>query len=93
MSEIPPIGRPGPAATGQSSQTQRAAPQAPQQARGRDQVELSQTAQLLNKIHELPEMRQDLIDRVREQINNGTYETPEKLEAAIQKLVEEEGLG
>ena len=92
MSDVPPIGRPVPPAMGRSNTPHQPAHPTSSQNRGRDQVELSRTAQLLSKIHELPDMRQDLIARVREQIQNGTYETPEKLEVAVQKLLEEEGL-
>lgn len=93
MSDVPPIGRSSPPEMGRSNPIHRFAPPSAEQGRGRDQVELSRTAQLLSKIHELPDMRQDLIARVREQIQNGTYETPEKLDAALQKLIEEENLG
>lgn len=93
MSEIPPIGSTGPPAAGRPSQPAKSTPETAGPGRDRDQVELSHTAQLLSRIHELPDMRQDLIDRIREQIQSGTYETPEKIEQAIQKLVEEEGLG
>jgi hypothetical protein len=34
------------------------------------------------------EMRQDLIDRVRQEIKDGIYDTPEKFEAALDRLAE-----
>ncbi len=90
MDDVSPIGRLGPTAFGRSSQPSRqVSPAASQQERGRDQVQLSHTAQLLSKIHDLPEVRQDLVDRVRSEIENGTYETPEKLDAALQGLIED----
>ena len=33
-----------------------------------------------------PDVRQDLVARVRQEIQAGTYDTPEKLEAALDRL-------
>lgn len=33
------------------------------------------------------EIRQDLVNRVREEIANGTYDTPDKFEAALDQLL------
>lgn len=52
-------------------------------ARGGDTVELSAAARSAG---ERP-MRADLVDRVRRQIAEGTYETDDKLEFVAQKLV------
>lgn len=92
MSDVSPIGRPGLSALNRMNQPPQRTVQATANARGRDQVELSQTAQMLSKIHELPDIRQGLVDRVRTEIQNGSYETPEKLEAALQQLLDEEQL-
>ncbi|MFW6059912.1 MAG: flagellar biosynthesis anti-sigma factor FlgM [Phycisphaeraceae bacterium] len=92
MSDISPIGRPGPAALGRAGKTPPRVPEATEQARGRDHVELSRTAQLLSKIHELPDVRQDVVERVRAEIESGRYDTPGRLETALQRLMEEEGL-
>lgn len=89
MSDIAPLGRPaaaGYAHTGGSSRTQNPAP-ATGGGRGRDRVELSRSAQLLSKLNELPEVRQGLIDRVRSEIDSETYETPQRLDAAVEALV------
>lgn len=55
-----------------------------------DELELSQEAQrvsdLLARLNDLPEVRQDLIDRVRGEIQAGTYLTDDKLEGAIDNL-------
>lgn len=56
-----------------------------------DRVELSRLAQLLDQLRHLPDVRQDLVDRVRAAIAEGTYETPQKLELAISRLLEEPG--
>lgn len=57
--------------------------------RAPDRVELSSRARFLNQLkNEAPE-RTDLIARVREEIENGTYETPEKLDAAVDAIKED----
>jgi len=35
-----------------------------------------------------PEIRKELVERVRREIAEGTYETPEKWEAALDRLLE-----
>ena len=54
--------------------------------RGKDQVELSTAAQLLARLNELPDVREELVAKVRGQILEGTYETPDKLESALSEL-------
>ena len=58
---------------------------------GADEVSISPQADLLSRISDLPEVRQDRIDEIRTQIANGTYETAEKLEIALNQLLEEIG--
>lgn len=58
-------------------------------ARETDRVELSEHAQLLHKLHELPEVRADLIEKIRAQIESSAYETTERIEGAIDALVSE----
>ncbi len=54
-----------------------------------DRVELSPHARLMNQIRQLPEVRQDLIDRIKDEIDAGTYDTPEKMDAAVEGLAAE----
>jgi flagellar biosynthesis anti-sigma factor FlgM len=54
-----------------------------------DRVELSDRARYLSKLASLPDTRQDLIDRVRQEIAGGQYETPEKLDEAIANLLDD----
>src|SRR5271169_4956342 len=49
----------------------------------RDHVEISQLAQLLGGIGQLPEIRHERGDESRPQIAAGSYETPEKMELAL----------
>ena len=65
----------------------RQASESSRMARPEDQVELSDRALLLSRLRELPEMRQGLINQVRSAIERGDYDTPEKLDAAIEKMI------
>ncbi|MCC6681363.1 MAG: flagellar biosynthesis anti-sigma factor FlgM [Phycisphaeraceae bacterium] len=91
MSDISPITQPGAATLGQVRAAARPATAVESATRRqRDQVELSVTAQMLSKIADLPDVRTDLVNQVRSQIAAGTYETPEKLNSAIDALLAEE---
>lgn len=57
-------------------------------ARPGDHVEVSSMANFMNKLRNLP-IRQSLVDDVRRQIAAGTYETPDKLDAAVRELAQE----
>ena len=76
----PPPVQPGPAA--HSSAPDQASPLA-------DTVEISQQAQLASKIASLDPVRADLVAQVRAEIQAGTYETAEKLDTAIARLLNE----
>ncbi len=93
MPEIPPVGQ------GMVGQVNRAVERLAITAAGAkardgieqvgDRVELSKVAQWLDRIRQLPEVRQDLIDNLKQSIEAGTYETPEKLDAAVTALLGE----
>lgn len=90
MSDIAPISRPAAAGyTTPGSNGRLSHADAGPSRRPSDRVELSQSAQLLSKLNELPDVRQDLIDRVRGEIQAGTYETPDKIDGAIDGLIED----
>lgn len=65
---------------------QRSATDAPVR-RGEDQVEVSAMATYLNKLKGLPALRQELVDRIRGEIARGAYDTPEKLDAALDDMI------
>ncbi|MHC4416468.1 MAG: flagellar biosynthesis anti-sigma factor FlgM [Planctomycetota bacterium] len=54
-----------------------------------DRVELSEHARLLDRLRQMPDVRIELVEKVRRTIAEGTYETPEKLESAVQQLLAE----
>jgi negative regulator of flagellin synthesis FlgM len=56
-----------------------------------DELNLSNTAQLIDQVHQAPDIRQDRVAALRSQIANGTYETPDKLDVAVNRLLDEIG--
>ncbi len=58
-------------------------------ARTSDRVELSSVAQYLSQLRTEPEPRADLINRVRSEIESGTYLTDDKLSAAADHLLDD----
>ncbi|MFC1586787.1 flagellar biosynthesis anti-sigma factor FlgM [Planctomycetota bacterium] len=54
-----------------------------------DKVEFSEAARFLQGLERIPSVRVDKIRSLRQQIEKGEYETPEKLQIAIEKLLEE----
>ena len=51
-----------------------------------DRVELSRHAVLLDRMRQLPDVRADLVAEVRDAIADGSYETDDKLTAAVEGL-------
>lgn len=85
MSDISPIARTAAASFEPLAKIGRSN-SAPAVDRGNDQVELSDSARFLAKVRENP-IREDLVNTVRAQIEAGTYESDDKLDAAIDELV------
>ena len=54
-----------------------------------DQLDISPEADLVSRTQELPSIRQERVSEIRAQIEAGTYETPEKLEIALGRLLDE----
>jgi negative regulator of flagellin synthesis FlgM len=63
----------------------------PEAAQIADEVNISEAAQLVEQVQQLPEMREDRVEAVRQQIADGTYETGDKLNAALERLLDEIG--
>lgn len=55
----------------------------------RDHVEISPLGQMLDGINRMPEIRYEKVEAIRSQIASGVYETPEKLELALDRLLDE----
>jgi negative regulator of flagellin synthesis FlgM len=54
-----------------------------------DVVEISELAKLAARINEIPDVRTDLVQRVRQELAAGTYETREKIDIAVERLMDE----
>ena len=54
-----------------------------------DTVEISAAARLAAKVQDIPEVRTELIERVKTEIAAGAYETPERIEITVNRLMEE----
>jgi negative regulator of flagellin synthesis FlgM len=56
-----------------------------------DEVDISDAARLVEQAQQLPDIREDRVEAVRQQIAAGTYETSDKLNAAVERLLDEIG--
>jgi negative regulator of flagellin synthesis FlgM len=59
--------------------------------RGTDQVDISPAAEAAIRAAESGEVRHELVSQIRDQIAAGTYETPDKLDIALDRLLDEIG--
>ncbi len=67
-------------------------PSAPNQAgQIQDELDISDVGRLVEKAKDVPQIRQNLVDRIRGQIADGTYETPDKMDLALDRLLDEIG--
>jgi flagellar biosynthesis anti-sigma factor FlgM len=56
---------------------------------GADEISISQQAELLSRINDIPDIRQDRVDQIRAEITQGTYETEQKIDATVSRLLDE----
>ena len=56
-----------------------------------DQVDISQEAEMVSQMREAPDIRQELVTRIKSEIEAGTYETDAKLDIALGRLLDELG--
>ena len=54
-----------------------------------DQLDISPEADMVSRVSELPDVRAERIDAIRQQIADGTYDTDEKLEIALGRMFDE----
>jgi negative regulator of flagellin synthesis FlgM len=72
--------------------TQRAqSPQGTSATSQTDRVEISQAAEAAMKATEAGGVRHDLVNQIRSQIAAGTYDTPDKMNAAVDRLLDQIG--
>ena len=56
---------------------------------GVDQLDISPEADFVAQARDLPEIREDRVAAIRAQIASGAYETADKLDAAVSRLLDE----
>jgi anti-sigma28 factor (negative regulator of flagellin synthesis) len=56
-----------------------------------DRVEISDLARFMGQLHGEAVVRHGLVERIREEIEAGSYETPERINATVDILMEELG--
>jgi negative regulator of flagellin synthesis FlgM len=58
---------------------------------GVDQLDISSEADFVSQARDLPEVRSERVAQIRAQIQSGKYETSEKLDMALERLLDEIG--
>jgi len=84
----------GPQSVGGPHRSAPAAPTAPTRNdnySGVDQLDISDKADMVSRVRELPDVRQDLVSRMKAEIASGTYDTDEKLDIALDRMLDEIG--
>jgi anti-sigma28 factor (negative regulator of flagellin synthesis) len=68
-----------------------AAPQTPasRDSLNVDQLDISPQADMVSRTRDIPEIRQERVDSIRQQIASGTYDSSEKLDIALSRLLDE----
>jgi negative regulator of flagellin synthesis FlgM len=56
-----------------------------------DRLEISAAAQMASQISEMPDIRHDRVAAIKAAIADGSYETADKLDAALDRLLDEIG--
>lgn len=67
------------------------APETRRSADVNDELQISESAQLASQLSDIPDIRQDRVAAIRAQIADGTYETADKLDQALSRLLDEIG--
>ena len=92
MSDVGPVSSPShaPPARAELDRPTRAEP-APARIAGRaaDRLEISEMARLLARMREPQPVRIDLVERIRGEIAGDTYETPDKVNAAVDAILQD----
>lgn len=60
-----------------------------QSTSGVDQLDISPEADLVSRVREVPDIRADRVAQIRAEIESGVYETDEKLDIALDRLLDE----
>ena len=90
-SDIAPISQPNVRAVSDSPGAASRQSEPDATARPDDKVELSVKARLLSKLAEMPDVREDKVNRVRAEIEAGTYDTEDeqKIDELLDELIQD----
>ena len=66
--------------------------EAPAATTPKDELELSAVGVAMDRVGETPEMRAERLAQIKEAIDNGSYETDEKLDAALSRMFDSFGI-
>ena len=91
MSEVNPVNHPGAASLKSPPKSHSSQNVVQTPFRPPDEAEFSDTARRLSELSEQG-VRIEQINRIKKEIAEGKYDTPEKLEMAIDRMLEVEGL-
>jgi negative regulator of flagellin synthesis FlgM len=64
---------------------------APSRSYGADELDISSEADMVSRARDLPDVRADKVASIKAQIAKGTYDTDEKLDIAMSRLLDEIG--
>jgi negative regulator of flagellin synthesis FlgM len=82
----------GPQSIGAPHSARTAKPATPAEGTAiKDEVNISDAARFIEQAAQVPEMRQDRVNSIRQQIADGTYETQDKFDVAVDRLLDEIG--
>ena len=56
-----------------------------------DKLDISQEADLIGQVHDAPDIRTERVAQIRAEIASGAYETEDKLDLALERLLDEIG--
>lgn len=68
-----------------------ASPGAQSPVSGADQLDISQPTDFVEQVKQLPEIRAERVEQIRAEMEAGVYETDDKLDAALERLLDEIG--
>ena len=54
-----------------------------------DQLDISPEADMVSRVRDMPDVRGDRVAEIRQAIQNGTYETEEKMGMALDRLLDD----
>ena len=65
---------------------------APSVSAPQDELEISSAGKMLDRLSETPEVRAERVAQIKEAIENGAYDTDEKLEEALSRMFDSLGI-